>query len=75
MKKKAMNLTKGDIFENPNGFILVCVDSNGSGLVFTTTIENFIYVEIDEKGVYGPTNSGWEKYDASEIVDVKGCLI
>ena len=75
MKKKAMNLTKGDIFENPNGSILVCVDSNGCGLVFTTTVENFIYVEIDHKGNYGPTNSSWEKYDFSETVDVKGCLI
>lgn len=76
MKKKIMNLTKGDIFEAPNGTVEVCVDNTAkSGLIFATTIDNFISVEINNEGIYGYTNSGWEEFDPSAIVDVKGSLI
>ena len=47
MKKKIMNLTKGDVFETPDGYTLVCIDNTSkSGYIYVTTIGVFVNVEL-----------------------------
>jgi len=76
MKKKIMNLTKGDIFETPDGYTLVCIDNTSkSGYVYVTTVGVFVNVELKSVCEYDDANSSWEEFNPSEMVEIKGCLI
>ena len=75
MKKKIMNLTKGDIFETLDGYTLVCIDNTSkSGYIYVTTVEVFENVEIKNICDYDTTNSCWEEFNPSEMVEIKGYL-
>lgn len=60
---------QGDVFTE-NGRISVLVSYDESiGFGFATTIENYIFVEIQERGVYGYTNAGYFKKSPNEMVE------
>ncbi len=65
-------LRKGDIFIH-NKYPYVLVDYNKQNEVaFITTLENYVFVEIQNNGVYGYTNGSFEKLKETETVEYIG---
>lgn len=62
-------LRKGDIFiyENCN-HVLVDYDESNE-VAFITTLENYMFVEIQRKGVYGYTNSSFVRIKCDKMVE------
>ena len=66
------NLRKGDIFIH-NNYSCTLVDYDKQNEVaFITTLENYVFVEIQNNGVYGYTNSSFEKLEETELVEYIG---
>lgn len=65
-------LRKGDIFiHNKYPYVLVDYDKQNE-VAFITTLENYVFVEIQNSGVYGYTNGSFEKLKETEIVEYIG---
>lgn len=53
-------LQKGDIVKIKNKYFVVVSTNNDNGIIFTATVEAFVYTEITQEYNYSQTNSGWE---------------
>lgn len=71
---KAKDLVRGDIFLLDNGFSVIAVDNydNDSKYIFCANILAFYFVEIQQKGIYGVSDSGYEHYNPDKEITFIG---
>ena len=75
MIKCISELKQGDIFALDGGYFVLVEYDKSTNFGFVTSIENYIFVEIQERGVYGYTNASYFKKSPNEMVKYLGSII